>query len=397
MSDSNQEKHEHRLTRVELGFVARLSVVANSRMFGLFMVLPVLALWAGELRGATPLLVGIAVGGYGVTQALLQIPYGALSDRIGRGPVLLFGLSIFLLGSLIAGASESIYGVIIGRLLQGAGAISATLSAWLADHTRARVRTLAMAIFGVSIGASFLLALVLGPLLAAWLGVRGLFWASAGLGALGILLVAQGIRRHPGRPAGERAQRERVDWRQVLRRDLIELDLAVLVLHAALTGFFVLAPYLLKDRLGFAPQHHWKLYTLTLAASLPLALPMIMRDGRERSGRYLLPALVMLVGGFCLMGLSGSALLAFGAGCTVFFAGFSYLEASLPALISVRAADHQRGASLGLFSSAQFFGAFVGAGGAGWIIGLAGAETALWSLTSLLAVWLLASAFSFRR
>ena len=151
-------------------------------MFGLFMVLPVLAIWANDLVGATPVLVGIAVGGYGVTQALLQIPYGALSDRIGRAPVVIGGLTIFVIGSLLAASATGIWGVIAGRLLQGAGAVSATLSAWLADGTRSTIRTSAMAIFGASIGASFLLALVFGSLLSEAVGVRGLFWLSAGLG-----------------------------------------------------------------------------------------------------------------------------------------------------------------------------------------------------------------------
>ncbi|MEL6215821.1 MAG: MFS transporter, partial [Pseudomonadota bacterium] len=174
-----------RLSAEELKFIGRMSTVSVSRMFGLFMVLPVLALWADDFANATPILVGIAVGGYGVTQALLQIPYGAVSDRLGRAPVIVFGLSVFLAGSVIAATASGIWGVIVGRLLQGAGAVSATLSAWLADRTRDTVRTPAMAIFGASIGASFLLALVLGPLVSALLGVRGLFWLSAALGGLG--------------------------------------------------------------------------------------------------------------------------------------------------------------------------------------------------------------------
>ena len=180
---------ESRLSRDELRFIGRLSTVSISRMFGLFMVLPVLALWADDFANATPLLVGIAVGGYGVTQAMLQIPYGALSDRVGSPVVIVFGLTVFLIGSVLAATASGIWGVIIGRLLQGAGAVSATLSAWLADRTRPTVRTPAMAIFGASIGASFLLALVFGPLVSAVTGVRGVFWVSAALGGLGVALV----------------------------------------------------------------------------------------------------------------------------------------------------------------------------------------------------------------
>ncbi|MGB5347878.1 MAG: MFS transporter, partial [Woeseia sp.] len=156
--------------------VATVAAVAVCRMFGLFALLPVLAVFSGELAGATPLLIGIAVGGYGLTQALLQVPFGVLSDRLGRVPVLLFGLALFAAGSLLAANSESIYGVVAGRLLQGAGAVSATLTALLADATRESVRTRTMAIFGIAIGSSFLLALILGPVVAAAGGVRALFW-----------------------------------------------------------------------------------------------------------------------------------------------------------------------------------------------------------------------------
>lgn len=358
-------------------------------MFGLFMVLPVLALWATDLKGATPFLVGVAVGGYGVTQALLQIPYGALSDRIGRGPVVIFGLLIFLLGSMIAASSETIEGLIIGRLLQGAGAISATLSAWLADHTREAVRTIAMAIFGVAIGASFLLALVLGPLLATWLGVRGLFWVSAGCGGVGVALTLHAMtsssRKAPQRTAVQ------WQWSKLLTPDLLALDLAVMLLHAALTGFFVLAPFLLAERFELPASQHWQLYTITLAVSLLIAIPMIARDGRRAGGTFLLPSLGLLLVGFILMGLD-QGIGVFGVGATAFFAGFSYLEASLPAQISLRADAEQRGACLGVFSSSQFFGAFLGAASAGWLVGTQGAVVALWSLTGALALWFFLSA-----
>lgn len=378
------------MTSAELGFVGRLSVISISRMFGLFMVLPVMALWADEFADATPLLVGIAVGGYGVTQSLLQIPYGAISDRIGRKPVLVFGLSLFLIGSVIAAMAETIDGVIIGRLLQGAGAVSATLSAWLADRTRDVVRTPAMAIFGAAIGASFLLALVLGPLLSAAVGVRGLFWFSAGLGGLAVLLVVTdrgGVAAQSVAPPVLREWR----WSAVMRPELLVLDAAVLLLHAALTGFFVLAPYLLIERIGWQADSHWLLYTVTLAASLPVAIPMIMRDGRSRGTTFLLPSLVLLVAGFAMIWASGSSIWWFGIGCSAFFAGFSYLEASLPAEISRRAEPTQRGACLGLFASSQFFGAFAGATMAGWTVGTLGAQAGMLVLTVLLAVWLAGS------
>lgn len=383
------ENTDTRITRDEFSFIARLSVVSVSRMFGLFMVLPVLAIWSNELAGATPLLVGVAVGGYGVTQALLQLPYGALSDRIGRAPVVVFGLSVFVVGSGLAAGADTIWGVILGRLLQGAGAVSATLSAWLADRTRASIRTPAMAIFGATIGASFLLALVFGALLSEAIGVRGLFWLSAALGVLGIALVVPFLGQRQTRPMPAKVLQR--DWRLILQAELVSLNLAVLILHAALTAFFVLVPFALTDRLGLSADGHWKLYSLTLLLSLPIAIPLIARDGRAGQSGFLLPALGMLATGFAAMVFCGEQLAVFGFGCTLFFAGFSYLEAALPAQVSRRADPAQRGASLGLFAASQFFGAFVGGVAGGWFIGGAGYDAGLLTVTAVLAVWLLVS------
>ncbi|MEO0617118.1 MAG: MFS transporter [Pseudomonadota bacterium] len=388
MSHDTATATRTRLRSDELGFIARISGIAISRLLGLFMVLPVMALWADGMPGATPLLVGLAVGGYGVTQALLQIPYGVLSDRWGRKPVAAIGLAVFLLGSAVAAGAEGIWGVILGRLLQGAGAVSATLSAWLADRTRDAVRTPAMAIFGAAIGASFLLALVLGPLLAAAVGVRGLFWLSAGFGALAVLLVLTAPGSVPTAPAGPR------NWSGVMRPDLLAMDGAILVLHAALTAFFVLAPYLLINEIALPEHRHWQVYTLTLAAALPIAIPLIMRDGREGS-RFMLLALALLAGGFLLIA-AGRSLWLFGAGCTLFFAGFSYLEAALPAAMSRRAPAEQRGAAMGLFSSSQFFGAFVGGTAAGAIVGTSGAVAGAAGVAALLGGWLLLAGFHSR-
>ena len=188
---------------VERRAVSVIALMAMCRMFGLFALLPVLAIYAADLQDATPALIGLAVGAYGLTQAVLQIPFGAISDRIGRVPVIVFGLALFAAGSILAAQSDSIYGVIAGRLLQGAGAISATLTALLADATREAVRTRTMAIFGIAIGSSFLLALIIGPVIAAASGVRSLFWLAAALAvvaALLLLLLPGGIERPAQRP-----------------------------------------------------------------------------------------------------------------------------------------------------------------------------------------------------
>ena len=261
--------------------VGVIALIAMIRMFGLFALLPVLSLYAAELRDATPLLIGLAVGGYGLTQAGFQVPLGALSDRVGRLPVIVGGLLVFAAGSLLAGASDSIYGVIAGRLLQGAGAISATLTALISDATREEVRTRSMAVFGVGIGLSFMIAMVIGPLVAGHFGVRSLFWAAAVLAIVAALM----LRLLPEIPPPAR----RASWSIVpaFRADLLRIDFYVFLLHAIMTATFVALPFLLTDRLGMALTEHWKIYVGALVVSLGIAVPMIMNDHHQGRGRLI--------------------------------------------------------------------------------------------------------------
>jgi MFS family permease len=240
--------------RRSVGVVALISMI---RMFGLFALLPVLSLYAYDLEHATPMLVGLAVGAYGLTQAGFQIPLGALSDRIGRIPVILLGLGIFAAGSVLAAMSDSIYGIIAGRLLQGAGAISATLTALIADATRAEVRTKSMAIFGIGIGMSFMLAMVGGPLIAAKFGVQSLFWVAALLAAFAGLL----LTLLPKIPRVRKSE----GWNLLpaIRPNLLRIDFYVFLLHTIMTATFVALPFLLTRRLEMALTDHWKMYCLS--------------------------------------------------------------------------------------------------------------------------------------
>lgn len=335
--------------------VGVVALIAIFRMFGLFALLPVLAIYAAGLEGATPTLIGIAVGGYGLTQAALQIPFGALSDRVGRVPVIIFGLLLFAAGSVFAAQSETIYGVIGGRFLQGAGAISATLTALLADATREEIRTRSMAIFGIGIGSSFLLALIIGPMIAAATSVRSLFWVAAGMAlAAGLLLglLPKGIERP--------AQLPNRSVRQAFRPDLLRLDLYIFVLHALLTASFVALPFLLRNELQLPLGSHWKIYIGALLASLIGTVPLIMADERQGKSSTLAMAILLLLIGQLGLAVVGSSAIAVFASLAVFFAGFNFLEAGLPARLSIRASGEIRGASLGVFSSAQFLGAFAG-------------------------------------
>ena len=335
--------------------VGVVALIAMIRMFGLFALLPVLSVYAGDLEGATPLLIGLAVGAYGLTQAVLQIPLGALSDRFGRIPVILGGLAIFAAGSVFAAQSETIYGVIAGRLLQGAGAVSATLGALLADATREQVRTRTMAIFGIGIGFSFLIALVVGPLIAAATSVRTLFMLAAALaGVAALLLVAlpRGIQRP--------LRGETVGIRAAFRGDLLRLNAYVFVLHTLLTASFVALPFLLQNELQLVMIGHWKIYVVALLVSLLGTVPLIIADERGGKAWTLTAAIALLVAGELALALAGFSATMAVVALAIFFAGFNFLEAGLPARLSIAAAGEIRGASFGVFSSSQFLGAFAG-------------------------------------
>lgn len=363
--------------------VSVVALIAMCRMFGLFALLPVLAIYAGGLQGATPLLIGLAVGAYGLTQAALQIPLGSLSDRIGRIPVIVGGLLVFGGGSVLAGMSESIEGVIAGRLLQGAGAISATLTALLADATREEMRTRTMAVFGIGIGTSFLLALIAGPAIAAAFGVQSLFWLAAGLSIIASLLVIK-LPNSIGRPAPRSGRR----LSGAFMPQLLRLDLYIFLLHMMLTACFVALPFLLRNQLGMQLANHWMMYVAALLASLPGTLPLIFADERQGKSSTLSLAIFILIAGLLILAFAGYSAVSVFIALALFFAGFNFLEASLPARLSIVAKGDLRGASMGVFSSAQFLGAF-----AGGLLGgrfLAGGDpTVVFSVCAMISVvWL---------
>lgn len=363
--------------------VGVIALIAIFRMFGLFALLPVLAIYAADLEGATPALIGIAVGGYGLTQAALQIPFGALSDRIGRIPVIVFGLLLFAAGSLLAGFSEDIYGVIAGRFLQGAGAISSTLSALLADATREEMRTRSMAIFGIGIGTSFLLALIIGPAIAAATGVRALFWLAALLALLagGLLTLLP-----PGIKKPQHATDRRIS--AAFRPDLLRLDFYIFMLHALLTASFVALPFLLRNDLGILLGGHWKIYIGALLASLLGTVPLIIADERQGKTSTVATAILLILVGQVILASVGSTATAVFVALAVFFAGFNFLEAGLPARLSIRATGEVRGASLGVFSSAQFLGAFAGGLIGGYFLSGGNPAAVFMVCAFIAAVWL---------
>lgn len=381
-----------RMLGAEKRAIGVIAAIAMLRMLGLFALLPVLSLYAADFADATPMLVGLAVGAYGLTQAGLQIPMGALSDRIGRKPVILGGLAVFALGSAVAGLSDTIGGVIAGRFLQGGGAISATLMALAADATRAEVRTRSMAVVGIGIGASFIVAMVFGPWFAALYGVRALFF----VGIFVALLAAALVMALPA-SIEQPASPERWNFRAAMKPEFLRLDLDVFVLHAILTASFVALPFLLTDGLELPVTKHWQLYIGAIVVSLAGTIPLILRDERRGLSRTIgIAVTLVLLGELALSFFAFSALTTFLA-LALFFAGFNFLEAALPARLSTLADDDSRGALIGPFSSAQFLGAFAGGLLGGRFLADGRPENVFFVCALLAAVWLALAGFGAAR
>ncbi len=366
--------------------VAALAGVFSTRMFGLFMLLPVLALYADTLPGATPLLGGLAVGAYGLTQALLQIPFGMLSDRYGRKPVILFGLGIFFIGSIVAANAESITVLILGRALQGAGAISAAVTALLADQIRSEARTRAMAIVGGSIGVSFVLSLVLGPLASEWLGVKGVFLGIAGLAVAAALVLVLAV---PKSPKTGHSHIESASFAAVVKNPtLLTLDFGVFLLHFMLTAMFVAAPYVLRDLFDIAPSHHWWVYLVVLVASLAGTIPLILVSERSSAPKKIFRlALVVLLAAELALAMGTTQFWFWLVALAAFFAAFNFLEARMPARLSQLAPPGHRGAALGVYASAQFLGAFAGSAAGGILRGSIGGPGVFYLCAAAAGLW----------
>ena len=341
--------------------ISGLAGLYASRMLGLFMVLPVLALYADTLAGATPLLVGVALGIYGLTQATLQIPFGLLSDRIGRKRVIAMGLLIFAFGSVVAAMADSIGGGILGRALQGGGAVAAAIMALLADQTREQVRTAAMATIGLSIGVSFAIAMVLGPWLASWAGLSGVFWFTALLTLVGLLVLWRWVPPAPRRLRHRDVGLDRKQFKSVITRpDLWRLDLSIFALHLVLMAIFVAIPFRLLNA-GVAVEYHGLAYLGIMALSFVAMVPLvIIAEKRQRMRLMCLLAIGAIAASLASLGLSLSQGHWLFVWLFVFFTGFNLLEATLPSMLSKLAPAGAKGTAMGVYSTSQFLGAFLG-------------------------------------
>jgi MFS family permease len=370
----------------ELRASLSLAAVFALRMFGMFVVLPVLALWAQDRPGWTLTLVGVALGAYGLTQAVLQLPFGWLSDRHGRKPVIHLGLAMLAIGSLICAMADGPWAMIAGRVVQGAGAISATVIALAADLTRETQRTKSMAIIGASIGASFALSFVAAPFLVVSIGVPGLF-ALTGVLALAAMAVVQWVV--PNAPKEDRGPR--VPFGAVLRdRELLRLNAGIFALHAVLMALFVVVPLALV-RAGLPAASHWMVYLGSLVAGVALMLPAIVGRLAEHERSVFLAAVATLGVSFAALALGLDSVTGIVAALVIFFAGFNVLEAKLPALVSRAAPREARGAATGMYSSVQFLGTFVGGAAGGALAQHAGPGALLGACLAVTAAWLAAA------
>ncbi len=383
------------MTHTEKRAVISLAAIMSLRMIGLFMVLPVFALYARGLPGATPTLIGLAMGCYGLSQAILQIPFGTLSDRFGRKPVIAFGLVIFVLGSIVCASAHTMTTLVIGRTLQGAGAVGSTLLALMADLTREEQRTKSMALAGMSIGLSFAIAMVMGPVLSDWMPINQLFWVAVVFGLLAIVLLYTKVPT----PTISRWHRDTEPelhgvQKLLIAPELAKLNLGILFLHAIFTASFIVIPISLQQFAHIPVNHQWSLYLPTLIIAFILSLMcMGMAERKKRFKPFFIGGISTLIAAqLCWWFAPGNTSMA-ALGLCFFFGGFSLLEAFLPSMISRLAPADRKGSALGIYSCAQFFGIFTGGALGGWLYGQFSFAGVYLFCISLALLWLILAFF----
>ncbi len=378
------------MTRDERRAGASLAAIFGLRMLGLFLILPVFSVYAPTLAGGDDvLLVGFALGAYGLTQAFFQIPYGMASDRWGRKPVIVAGLLIFAAGGFLAAAADHIGWVIAGRVIQGAGAISAAVTALAADLTREQHRTKVMAMIGATIGLVFALSLVAAPVLYAAIGMPGIFTLTSVLALAAIILLLKAV---PSPPA--MAVPRRVPFATVLRHpQLARLNFGVLALHMMQTALWVVVPPLLVAVGGLAVTEHWKIYLPAVLLSFVVMVPaIILAEKRGRMKMVFVGAVSLLTLVQAGLATLAGGLYSVGAWLMIFFVGFNILEALQPSLISRIAPPEAKGAALGVYNTTQSIGLFLGGVVGGWLLKHHGAHAVQWFCAALGLTWLVLAA-----
>ena len=380
------------MSPLEIKSSVLLASIYSLRMLGIFLILPIFSIYASELSGRpTEFQIGLAFGIYGLTQAILQIPFGMTSDRLGRKPVIYFGLLLFIIGSFIAGVSEQIEGVIIGRAIQGSGAISAVLTAFLSDLTSDKSRTKGMAIIGASIGLTFALSLVISPILNKLIGVPGIFLL------MGILaFIALGVVRFfIDEPLGNKKinSENSNDIKTILKNfDLNRLNFGIFALHASQISMFMAIPFYLINQGDIPLNQHWLIYLPVLAISFIFIVPMIIFSEKKNKTKesFIFSIALLFVTQFLFIYFS-NGIVGIIIALIFYFIGFNYLEASLPSLVSKLAPIQRRGLALGVYNSSQSLGIFVGGSLGGLIANFYGYQGTFLFCSLLIMIWFILS------
>ncbi|MCU7798586.1 MAG: MFS transporter [gamma proteobacterium symbiont of Lucinoma myriamae] len=390
-----KENEIDKLNPTEKRAAASLASIYSLRMLGLFMIFPVFSLYGQQLEGNTPLLIGLAIGAYGLTQAIFQIPFGMLSDKIGRKPVIVMGMLIFALGSVVAAMADSIYGVIFGRIIQGSGAVAAAVMALAADLTREEHRLKIMATIGMSIGFAFAVAMVAGSVLNEMIGVDGMFWLTAVFALMGVAVTLFWV---PDAPRSFHRETEPVpeQFKSILKdHQLLRLDAGIMILHMVLTATFLVIPIALvnEQHANLASSEHWKIYLPVMILAMGLMIPfIIIAESKRRMKEVFNGAIVVIALSELGFWAFNDSILGLSFFILIFFAAFNVLEASLPSLIAKMSPSEAKGTAMGIYSTSQFFGAFLGGVIGGKILGLYGINgvflfamliTLVWSLIAL--------------
>ena len=349
------------MSATELKAALSLALVFFLRMLPLFIILPILSLTESTYMHATPQLLGLALGIYGLTQAILQIPFGMLSDRWGRKPIIVLGLIIFGIGSLIAAMADSIYGLLIGRALQGAGAVAAAIMALAADLTEEESRTKIMAFIGISIGAAFSIAFILGPILYEYIGIDGIFFLSTCFSIIAIIVLLTMVP-NPAKKNERTNKLSSINVKTVIfNPSLIKLNISIFSSHLILMANFVVIPITLKEAIQIEPAIHWQVYLTAIFLSLFIMVPFMVFGERLNKEKLFLRFSIILIMlsqiGLALFELSFNLVVLF---LILFFGAFNYLEALLPSMVSKTTHQKTKGTALGVYSTSQFIGIFMG-------------------------------------
>ncbi|WP_145525651.1 MFS transporter [Yersinia rohdei] len=380
--------NDNKMTPLELRATWGLGTVFSLRMLGMFMVLPVLTTYGMALSGASEALIGIAIGIYGLAQAIFQIPFGLVSDRIGRKPLIVGGLLVFALGSVIAAMSDSIWGIILGRALQGSGAIAAAVMALLSDLTREQNRTKAMAFIGVSFGITFAIAMVIGPIVTHAFGLQALFWGITILALLGIVITLAVVPDAERHVLNRESSIVKGSVSKVLNNNrLLKLNFGIMCLHILLMSSFVALPQIMASA-GLPPAQHWIVYLVTMLVSFAAVVPFIIyAEVKRRMKQVFVGCVAVLFAAEVVLWSAGQQLWIIIAGVQLFFIAFNVMEAILPSLISKESPAGYKGTAMGIYSTSQFIGVAIGGSLGGWLFGMQGAGIVFAAGAVIALVW----------